>query len=150
MQPITQVTESVSKKYPQAASLQIGEPTGSSITGIITGRVQARPNSRVQGFYKTYVEIRMENGGTKFLRLGGVVAQMEDLVGLPNLVGYAVTGIVKSFTDDNGKEVRYVDELDPSTELKNAINAFFSSQQQQNQQQNQQQQNLTLQGVKFS
>ena len=130
MKAITQISESISKKYPQAASLQIGEPTGSSITGTITGKVQTRPNSRVSGFFKTYVEIRMDNGKTKFLRLGGIVQQMEDLVGLSNLVGYAVTGVVKSFTDDSGREVKYVDELDPSTELKNAVNGFFSNQQQ--------------------
>lgn len=131
MNAITQVTESIGKKYPQAVGLQIGEPTGSSITGTLTGRVQARPNSRVQGFFKTYVEVRLEDGKTRYLRLGGMVKEMEDLVGLPNLVGYAVTGVVKSFADDSGKEVKYVDELDPSTELKNAVNAFFSGQTQQ-------------------
>ena len=133
MNAITQVTESVGKKYPQAVGLQIGEPTGSSITGIITGRIQARPNSRVSGFFKTYVEVRLADGKTRYLRLGGMVKEMEDLVGLPNLVGYAVTGVVKSFADDSGKEVKYVDELDPSTELKNAVNAFFSGQQTQQQ-----------------
>ena len=138
MKPITKVSDSVGKKYPQAASLQIGEPTGSSITGILTGRIQARPNSRVSGFFKTYVEVRLEDGRTKYLRLGGTVKEMEDLIGIENLIGYAVTGVVKSFADDSGKEVRYVDELDPSTELKNAVNAFFSNQQQgQNQNQNQ-------------
>ena len=131
MQAITKIAESVSKRYPQAASLQIGESTGSSITGTITGRVQARPNSRVQGFFKTYVEVRLADGKTRYLRLGGVVKEMEDLVGLPNLVGYSVTGTVKSFADDSGKEVRYVDELTPSDELKNAVNAFFSGQTQQ-------------------
>ena len=131
MQTITQVMESIGKKYPQAVGLQIGEPTGSSITGIITGRIQARPNSRVSGFFKTYVEVRLADGKTRYLRLGGMVKEMEDLVGLPNLVGYAVTGVVKSFADDSGKEVKYVDELDPSTELKNAVNAFFSNQTQQ-------------------
>ena len=133
MNAITQVTESVGKKYPQAVGLQIGEPTGSSITGIITGRIQARPNSRVSGFFKTYVEVRLADGKTRYLRLGGMVKEMEDLVGLPNLVGYAVTGVVKSFADDSGREVKYVDELDPSTELKNAVNAFFSGQQTQQQ-----------------
>ena len=135
MKTITKIAESIGKRYPQAASLQIGEPTGSSITGILTGKTQARPNSRVPGFYKTYVEVRLADGRTKFLRLGGTVKDMEDLIGLSNLVGYAVSGTVKSFADDNGKEVRYVDELDPSTELKNAVNAFFSGQQQQQQQQ---------------
>ena len=137
MNAITQVTESVGKKYPQAVGLQIGEPTGSSITGIITGRIQARPNSRVSGFFKTYVEVRLADGKTRYLRLGGMVKEMEDLVGLPNLVGYAVTGVVKSFADDSGKEVKYVDELDPSTELKNAVNAFFSGQTQQQPQEQQ-------------
>ena len=130
MKAITKIEESVSKRYPQATSLQIGEPTGSSITGIITGRIQARPNSRIQGFYKTYVEVRLESGKTKYLRLGGIVKEMEDLIGLSNLIGYSVTGVVKSFTDDSGKEVKYVDELDPSTELKNAVDAFFSNQNQ--------------------
>ena len=128
MKPITKITESIGKRYPQAASLQIGESTGSSITGILTGKVQARPNNRVSGFYKTYVEIRMEDGRNKFLRLGGTVKEMEDLVGLANLVGYGVSGTVKSFTDDSGREVRYVDELDPSNELRNAIDTFFSNQ----------------------
>ena len=131
MQAITKIADSVGKKYPQATSLQIGEPTGSSITGTLTGRVQARPNSRVQGFFKTYVEVRLEDGKTRYLRLGGMVKEMEDLVGLPNLIGYAVSGTVKSFTDDSGKEVKYVDELDPSTELRNAVNTFFSGQTQQ-------------------
>lgn len=144
MNAITKISDSVGKKYPQAAGLQIGEPTGSTITGIITGRIQARPNSRVSGFFKTYVEIRMEDGKTRYLRLGGVVKQIEDMVGLPNLIGYAVSGLVKSFTDDSGKEIRYVDELDASTELKNAVNAFFSQQQNQNQNQNQNQQGIVF------
>ena len=131
MEAITKISESISKKYPQAVGLQIGEPTGSSITGTITGRVQARPNSRIPGFYKTYVEVRLADAKTRYLRLGGTVKEMEDLVGLPNLVGYAVTGVVKSFADDSGKEVKYVDELTPSDELKNAVNAFFSGQTQQ-------------------
>ena len=148
MQAITKVAESVGKKYPQAVGLQIGEPTGSSITGVITGRIQARPNSRVSGFFKTYVEIRLPDGKNRYLRLGGVVKDMEDLIGLNNLIGYAVTGVVKAFTDDSGKEIRYVDELDPSTELKNAVNAFFSGQQNQQEPQNQNQQQI-LQGVRF-
>ena len=130
MKPITQVSESVGKKYPQAANLSIGEPTGAVISGIITGKIQSRPNSRVTGYYKNYIEILVD-GKNRFVRLGGQVKDMEDLIGLPNLIGYAVSGVVKSFTDDNGKEVRYIDELDASQELKNAINAFFSGQQQQ-------------------
>lgn len=112
MKQITQISESVGKKYPQAASLQIGEPVGSSITGIITGKIQSRPNSRVTGYYKNYVEVRLSDGKSRFVRLGGQVKDMEELVGISNLIGYTVSGEVKSFTDDNGKEVRYVDELD--------------------------------------